>query len=85
MNRGIPAVLVLTTLALTILPAAAKRQSTSRPHHIVAKAPSPRWAHRRTAIAPQRQIACTVAGCNPVPHRLPSRAAALFQRHDDRL
>jgi hypothetical protein len=67
MNRGIPAVPVLIARALTILPAAAKSQSTSRPHHIVAKAPSPMWAHRGAAIAPQRQIACTVAGCSPVP------------------
>jgi hypothetical protein len=67
MNRGIPAVLVLTALALTILPAAAKQRATSRPHRIVTNVPSHTRAHRRAAIAPQRQIACTVAGCNPVP------------------
>jgi hypothetical protein len=67
MNRGIPAVLVLTALALTIVPAASKQRTNSRPHHIVAKAPSHTRAHRRAAIAPQRQIACTLAGCNPVP------------------
>jgi hypothetical protein len=70
MNYRSPAVLILTALALTILPAAAQQQTTSRPHHhhrIVAKAPSHTRSHRRAAVAPQRQIACTVAGCNPVP------------------
>jgi hypothetical protein len=68
MNRQIAAVLILTALALTTLPAAAQQQTTSRPYHIVAKAPSHTRAHRRTAaVAPQRQIACTVAGCHPVP------------------
>jgi hypothetical protein len=67
MFRRIPAVLVLTALALTVLPAAAEQQTTHRPHQIVAKAPSHTRAHRRATVAPQRQIACTMAGCNPVP------------------
>lgn len=68
MNRRIPAVLVLTALALTILPAAAQQQTTRRPHHhIVAKAPSHSRMHRRATVAPQRQIACTMAGCHEVP------------------
>jgi hypothetical protein len=67
MNRRILAVLVLAALAPTILPAAATQQTASRPHYIVTKAPAHTRAHRRAAIAPQRQIACTVAGCNPVP------------------
>lgn len=69
MNRRSPAALILIALAMTIVPAAAQQQTRSRPHHhhIVAKAPSHERAHRHAAIAPQRQIACTVAGCNPVP------------------
>ena len=69
MNYRSPAVLILTALALTILPAAAQQQTKSgaHHHHIVAKASSHTLAHRRAAVAPQRQIACTVAGCNPVP------------------
>jgi len=67
MNRRSPAVLMLAALAMTILPAAAQQQTTSRTHHSVAKSPSHTRAHRRAAVAPQRQIACTVVGCNPVP------------------
>ena len=71
MKRRSPTVLILTALAMTILPAAAQQQTTSRTHHFVMKAPSHTRshtrAHRRAAAAPQRQIACTMAGCNPVP------------------
>lgn len=67
MNRQSRAVLILAAIVLTILPAAAQQQTTSKPHHVVASPQTHSRAHRRAAVAPQRQIACTVLGCHPVP------------------
>jgi hypothetical protein len=61
------AALIFTIIALTILPAAAVQRTTSKPRHISASSQMHLHPQRRAAVAPQRQIACTVLGCHPVP------------------
>ena len=63
--------LILAVGALTISPAAAQEKVPTKPQHVAATAKSAH-AHRQRGdaarpIAPRRQIACTVVGCNPVP------------------
>jgi hypothetical protein len=59
--------------ALMVWPAASQQTPLTKIQYVVS-APQPTQArshhrHRSTArsMAPQRQIACTILGCNPVP------------------
>jgi len=54
--------------SLAVGPSAAQTPSSKHSQYVVSASeqPRPHRRHSRTA-APQRQIACTVAGCNPVP------------------
>jgi hypothetical protein len=67
MNHLRQAALIFTIIALTILPADAVQRTTSKSRHITASSQMHPRSHRRAAAAPQRQIACTVLGCHPVP------------------
>jgi hypothetical protein len=54
--------------ALAVGPSAAQTPASKPAQYVVSASEQPR-PHRRhsRAAAPQRQIACTVVGCNPVP------------------
>jgi hypothetical protein len=62
--------LILALAALTVWPAAAQEKAPTKSHHVATRGtahPHQRRGAQARPIAPQRQIACTMIGCNPVP------------------
>jgi hypothetical protein len=50
-----------------ISPSAAQTPAPTKAQYVVSTSDQPRSHRRHVRAAPQRQIACTVVGCNPVP------------------
>jgi hypothetical protein len=65
-GKGLRALILGVTLALIVWPACAQEKiwHKAQAQHVAAATHAHR---RRTPLAPQEQIACTVVGCHPVP------------------